>query len=735
MTITSTFKRVTAGLLALALVAGTMPANVGGGGLLCGTAIVASAENVISISMENGQLKIGNSTWEKNFDGSVYRYDLDTNNSSYILETDIITDERRGVWRNVSIDLNGHKITHSCSAGDAIDVFGNLTITDSVGGGEIINNNFGSCIYVTSGGTLNLTGGTVKNNGDPDYANKYHVTIDRREGINVAGTLNMSGGTITENTKAIRLDDGAGTVNMSGGSISGNTYGLWFENTNATVNFSGTPVISNNDYNVFLKTGRKVNVSSALTNGANICVDMESSSGGTFTSGGNAATYKDYFHSDKNGFVVQTDGNELKLAVHNHGNFSYTSSGASITATCNAESCSQPAYTKTLTIVKPELTTYGGAENANATLNGLADFNTATGNTILETDIKYIGRGTTTYEESSSAPTSAGDYTAKITVGTATAEVDYTIAHKFTKVNAKSATCTTSGNSEYWTDELGNMYSDENGATQITEIPTIEATGHHYDESSPVWSWVKNGDTYDVTVQFKCKDCGDIIVPEAQPTKEEVIENGNKKITATVEFEDNTYTAVKSFAAYYNVTINGSASLYKYGEQVKATAPAETVGQYFAGWYDETTGVKVSDSTTYYFYAYCNTNIYAKYEDSQPAVSTEPVLTMTVTEREDAGSGKQKVSFIYDWELPTGYKLEKAAIVRSYTEEDPTISTVNTNVHYTKLTTARGTYKFNLTMGATSSAKTIHVCGYIKYKDKSGVSHEKYTDVFTSAPV
>lgn len=69
----------------------------------------------------------------------------------------------------------------------------------------------------------------------------------------------------------------------------------------------------------------------------------------------------------------------------------------------------------------------GEGISANATLTGLDDFNTTTGKTIAATDIKYVGRDGTNYEENATAPTNAGKYTAKITVEEKTASVNYEI--------------------------------------------------------------------------------------------------------------------------------------------------------------------------------------------------------------------------------------------------------------------------------------------------------------------
>ena len=127
--------------------------------------------------------------------------------------------------------------------------------------------------------------------------------------------------------------------------------------------------------------------------------------------------------------------------VHVH-DFTYSADGAAITATCTEEDCDLTDSKATLTIVAPMLTTYGqtGEDiSAAATLTGLDDFNTATSKTVAETEIKYVGRDGTTYDENEAAPSAAGKYTAKITVEGVTASVDYEIAKADPTVTAPTA--------------------------------------------------------------------------------------------------------------------------------------------------------------------------------------------------------------------------------------------------------------------------------------------------------
>ncbi len=122
----------------------------------------------------------------------------------------------------------------------------------------------------------------------------------------------------------------------------------------------------------------------------------------------------------------------FSIISHTH-SFTYSANGATITATCTA-GCTEEydgANAPTLTIVAPTMTTYGQTGNgisAAATFEGLDNFNTTTDKAIAATDITYVGREGTSYEKSSTAPTNAGKYTAKISVEGVTASVDYEIA-------------------------------------------------------------------------------------------------------------------------------------------------------------------------------------------------------------------------------------------------------------------------------------------------------------------
>ena len=157
-------------------------------------------------------------------------------------------------------------------------------------------------------------------------------------------------------------------------------------------------------------------------------------------------------------------------SAHNH-SFNYSASGAAVTATCADKdgNCTLPPsseggtdHVAKLTIEKPTLTTYGqtgDSISAAATLDGLADFNSATGLEVSADAIKYYkatksgSSYTKTGNALSAAPTDAGNYVAEITVTVVKdqvgtdyiASVGYTIAKANPTANAPTGLTATYG--------------------------------------------------------------------------------------------------------------------------------------------------------------------------------------------------------------------------------------------------------------------------------------------------
>ena len=114
----------------------------------------------------------------------------------------------------------------------------------------------------------------------------------------------------------------------------------------------------------------------------------------------------------------------ITLVIENHEHsWSYTASGATITAECTATTGTcDVTEGLTMTINAPTSLTYDGTAKA-------ATLSTGYNETAFPDDsypISYF-KGTTALND---APTDAGTYTAKVTAGTATASVDFTIAPK-----------------------------------------------------------------------------------------------------------------------------------------------------------------------------------------------------------------------------------------------------------------------------------------------------------------
>ena len=239
----------------------------------------------------------------------------------------------------VTLDLNGHTLKRNLSEVDAnghvIEVFtnGTLTLKDGSGNdsGQITggrsNNGGGICNY----GTLNFEGGTIS----ACYAGETGGGIKNNSGA----TLNMSGGAVSgcygQDCGGIYNADG-GTLNITGGSINGNTSGaggggvvnygtayisggiitgnhattrgggIWSNGTlnmtggnisgnradiegggiynSGTLNMEGDVAVKDNPIsNIYLTSGKKINVTGAITSGENsIGISMESI--GVFTS-------------------------------------------------------------------------------------------------------------------------------------------------------------------------------------------------------------------------------------------------------------------------------------------------------------------------------------------------------------------------------------------------------------------------------------------------------------------
>lgn len=186
------------------------------------------------------------------------------NKEAIVLGNDItITSMTSTANLKQTLDFNGHKLIlggedqfdYGC-----LDVCGELTLADSVGGGGITGKFYHNAtkvptaVFINDGAVVNLESGTIEN--------VYRGVANYYSG----GTFNMTGGKIavkraSEIESAGVLFHRGGTVNLNGGEISGAIYfektatsqpsytiGTGFTNTNNSVfNTSGVTATKNGD--------------------------------------------------------------------------------------------------------------------------------------------------------------------------------------------------------------------------------------------------------------------------------------------------------------------------------------------------------------------------------------------------------------------------------------------------------------------------------------------------------
>ena len=328
------------------------------------------------------------------------------NGGNYYLKSDVTASGEIHTTGDVTLCLNGHTltlpgnslcidsgsftlcdcngsgtITGGSSEGSAVIVYGGTftmnggTITGNAGGGVQVASANGTASFIMNGGSI--TGNTCTNEGGI-----YNLC----GGVCVAGgSFTMHGGSITGNTAtgsyATTASGGVlvyygGSFTMTGGEITNNQCAV--SNTSGdngndfaggvrvsttlrggTVTVSGDAVISGNTAangsanNVSLANGQKIKIGGGgLSSGAEIGVTMASAN--VFTTGG-GASYRQYFFSDKDSYVVVPSNGELALGLVSSNPHTHCVCGKTI---CN-EHGGSVTYDKSLTAIGGTL----GADN------------------------------------------------------------------------------------------------------------------------------------------------------------------------------------------------------------------------------------------------------------------------------------------------------------------------------------------------------------------------------------
>ena len=271
------------------------------------------------IKQEGNTLKIGDKSWAPTKGSNDTFYILPT--GTYYLGSDISPEYTIKIENNVTLCLNGHKIT-AADGTDAIYMTGgSFTLTDCKGVGTITHasSKTGRGVYVSSG-TFNMYGGSITGNKAQDAQGRG------------GGGFTMSGGTIggTKTGETNTATYGGGGVyakanfEMTGGSITGNETnrggGVYvtgkgsftmsasadgqnipsITGNNATENGGGVYVVGSSS--TFKMTGGSIGGNNAAYGGGVYTVNEFKMSGGSIT--GNNAYKSDYISTFGGGVCV-----------------------------------------------------------------------------------------------------------------------------------------------------------------------------------------------------------------------------------------------------------------------------------------------------------------------------------------------------------------------------------------------------------------------------------------------
>ena len=367
-----------------------------------------------------------------------------------LLRNVIVADEVL-ISKDVTLDLNGYGILQAGGRGNSVIILSddkdiNFTLTDTgvkaphylslaggravfvsdmgeesdtrikVEGGFLAGGNGNSGVELGVGSTFTMTGGAIVGNQAATHGGGVFVCMD--------SSFKMTGGAITNNSS--NNEKGVGGV---------------FVQEKGTIAVSGNAVIEGNykgasnsaqASNVYLERPEaRIAVEGALESTASIGVTMAFPGLFTISSGGvKASDYLRCFSSDDDTYGVLMNGDELTLGAPHVHSFTYSASGATITATCSNTdgSCNLPNAQISLAVIAPTKKVYGDTGSASATFdtNQLASFNKETKFALTTKDIAY-------YHNSgmlNQAPTDAGVYVAKFAAGGVIAEANYEIAQR-----------------------------------------------------------------------------------------------------------------------------------------------------------------------------------------------------------------------------------------------------------------------------------------------------------------
>ena len=341
-------------------------------------------------------------------------------------------------------------------------------------------------VVSSTGGTLYIQGGTIENAGSTGTSDT----------VAIGGKLYMTGGTIiSPKSAAIRSKVSGASMSVTGGTIKNSLYGVYVHSNNPACTI-GNVTFTGNTNDVYLGSGQKFTLTTDYAGANNIKVGIvDTISGSTkrqITTAGTDSSMLAKVTSVNSAYSVNysKSGKYLYLWIHTH-KLSYSSDGNTITAKCTADSdCQYYEDGLTLTLTAPDMDYTGSAYDKASVTNNITSVTGAKAN------ITYAGRGETSYTESATAPTDAGTYTAKVTIGGATATADFTINKaEVTKPSADETNFTYNGSSQTYNIADSDKYTVTGNTRTDAGTQTVTvALKNNYK-----WS---DGSTDDLTFTF-----------------------------------------------------------------------------------------------------------------------------------------------------------------------------------------------------------------------------------------
>ena len=313
---------------------------------------------------------------------------------------------------------------------DDSEIYNNTTIADgsttgdirdALGGGIYSNNSLTISNTTISGNTATGEGGR-NGIGGGIYANRK-TTFNDGTIIQSNTASTAAGGVYRPSSLSASVDNSfhiSGKINITDNTVSTEKSNLYFDSSTIT-----NPIIVDSELNKQTSIGVTVNGVTADNIPLNIATVDESSNGDLNW------LNKNYFTSDNSDYITLMSENNkfIQLGKHKH-NWKYEciADYATVLMTCTDPECDSPDGGK-LTIQEPTLKIYNGqnATGAEATLTEV-DWKGATTADLAPT-ITYTNKQNGT-NLGNTAPTNAGEYIARVSVGNKTIYVDYTIQPK-----------------------------------------------------------------------------------------------------------------------------------------------------------------------------------------------------------------------------------------------------------------------------------------------------------------